>query len=880
MLTWNASEGAESYDVYRKLGSDGTYAVVKNTTELTYTDTDVTAEEPYYYYVIAKNSKNVSNPSDTMQVLTSDGHKGQYVYEKDATVVTVTDKSNDTIFADNASMKLNTNEDVTVKVNINGTLTDTKEVKADTETAFEFKNLKQGRNTVELLFTDKDGNTTRKVYNFVSNPKIDMVVDASFDGENGTVKDGYPTYKTVQSAVETVAADNTASKVIFVKNGTYNERVTVTAPFVSILGEDAVKTNIGYAVCVANGNATSMWDRNAMYVDTTATGFTAENITIENTYNYTNGNDQQADALCIVADETLCVNVRIVGYQDSLLTDTRVKGADGNYLVTRQYFDKCYITGNVDFIYGAGTSVFNDCDIVARYTQYKADGVYTAGRTYAATKYGYTFINCSFTAEDGVADGAYRMARPWGKDDSTVFINCYLGRAINPNGAYGDMSGNSFKNARFAEYGSYGPGYVVNNDRPLLSSKQAAEYTTANIMGDYDVEKVMNSLYKSEVAKEDLTVKATADKTDVTVGNKVTFKAEANGGSEGYTYKFIIHNTDTDQWAKLQDFSANNTLTWTAGKAGNREIFVDVKDVTGKVVRSSVIKVKVAAKAEALSIKATADKTTTVAGDKVTVKAAANGGSGKYTYKFIIHNLDTNEWFKLKDFSADNTFTWTAGKVGNREIFVDVKDATGKVVRCSAIKIKTTAKSNVFAVKATASKTNTVINDKITFKAEATGGSGVYAYKFIVHNTVTNKWYKLQDFGTNSTLTWTAGSVGNREFFIDAKDATGKVVRSKAVTVITAKKDLAVTAGVNKTTAVKGDKVVISSSANGGNGKYTYSYLVHNKTTNKWARLQGFGSNSTLTWTAGGTGDREFFVEVKDATGKVVRSATANVVVK
>ena len=880
VLTWNASEGAESYDVYRKLGSDGTYAVVKNTTELTYTDTDVTAEEPYYYYVIAKNSKNVSNPSDTMQVLTSDGHKGQYVYEKDATVVTVTDKSNDTIFADNASMKLNTNEDVTVKVNINGTLTDTKEVKADTETAFEFKKLKQGRNTVELLFTDKDGNTTRKVYNFVSNPKIDMVVDASFDGENGTVKDGYPTYKTVQSAVETVAADNAASKVIFVKNGTYKERVTVTAPFVSILGEDAVKTNIGYAVCVANGNATSMWDRNAMYVDTAATGFTAENITIENTYNYTNGNDQQADALCIVADETLCVNVRIVGYQDSLLTDTRVKGADGNYLVTRQYFDKCYITGNVDFIYGAGTSVFNDCDIVARYTQYKADGVYTAGRTYAATKYGYTFINCSFTAEDGVADGAYRMARPWGKDDSTVFINCYLGRAINPNGAYGDMSGNSFKNARFAEYGSYGPGYVVNNDRPLLSSKQAAEYTTANIMGDYDVEKVMNSLYKSEVAKEDLTVKATADKTDVTVGNKVTFKAEANGGSEGYTYKFIIHNTDTDQWAKLQDFSANNTLTWTAGKAGNREIFVDVKDVTGKVVRSSVIKVKVAAKAEALSIKATADKTTTAAGDKVTVKAAANGGSGKYTYKFIIHNLDTNEWFKLKDFSADNTFIWTAGKVGNREIFVDVKDATGKVVRCSAIKIKTTAKSNVFAVNATASKTNTVVNDKITFKAEATGGSGVYAYKFIVHNTVTNKWYKLQDFGTNSTLTWTAGSVGNREFFIDAKDATGKVVRSKAITVITAKKDLAVTAGVNKTTAVKGDKVVISSSANGGNGKYTYSYLVHNKTTNKWARLQGFGSNSTLTWTAGGTGDREFFVEVKDATGKVVRSAAANVVVK
>ena len=71
-----------------------------------------------------------------------------------------------------------------------------------------------------------------------------------------------------------------------------------------------------------------------------------------------------------MADQTACINVRLIGYQDTLLTDTRTKDENGNYAVTRQYFNKCYITGNVDFIYGAGTSVFEDCDIVARYTEY------------------------------------------------------------------------------------------------------------------------------------------------------------------------------------------------------------------------------------------------------------------------------------------------------------------------------------------------------------------------------------------------------------------------------------------------------------------------------------------------------------------------------
>ena len=76
--------------------------------------------------------------------------------------------------------------------------------------------------------------------------------------------------------------------------------------------------------------------------------------------------------------------------------------------------------------------------------------------------------------------------------------------------------------------------------------------------------------------------------TDVTANKKYT----GNGGAGVYTYKFIVYNKTTKQWAKLKDFGAVNKLTWKAGSAGERQFYVDVKDSNGTVVRSQVLNVK------------------------------------------------------------------------------------------------------------------------------------------------------------------------------------------------------------------------------------------------------------------------------------------------
>ncbi len=279
------------------------------------------------------------------------------------------------------------------------------------------------------------------------------------------------------------------------------------------------------------------------------------------------------------------------------------------------------------------------------------------------------------------------------------------------------------------------------------------------------------------VVEEPLAISVTKTETEA----NVTFTAEATGGKEGYTYKFIVYNRTTKTWGLVQNFSSNNTCTWTKGSAGDREFYVDVKDAEGNIVRSEMLNVKMTAEATLTGKEAIG------AGEKLTLKAQSNVGAG-CTYKFIIFNPATNQWFKLQDFSSNNTITWTAGNDGTRIFYVDVKDAAGNVTRSKALNVKIgTGSADKLTIKTTVSATTTKVGDKLTFTAEGIGGESGYTYKMVVYNRTTKIWGLVQNFNSNNTITWTAGTEGDREFYIDVKDAAGNVTRSAMMNVKTTK---------------------------------------------------------------------------------------------
>ena len=354
--------------------------------------------------------------------------------------------------------------------------------------------------------------------------------------------------------------------------------------------------------------------------------------------------------------------------------------------------------------------------------------------------------------------------------------------------------------------------------------------------------------------------------TNTTEGKELA--ASVKGGAYDYTYKFIMYNPSADKWTLLSDYSSSRSYILNMKGNGERKIYVDVKDALGNVVRTS--KTITLTGQEPLTVEASKNET-----DKqVTFTAAAAGGSSDYTYKFIVYNKTTGTWGIVQNYSDKNTCTWTKGSAGDRDFYVDVKDSDGNVVRSKAMNVK--IESNKPTAVLTPSATVLSTGDKLTLTA-STDKTGC-TYKFLIYNPATNQWFKLQDFSSKNTCKWTAGSNGTRQFYVDVKDASGNVTRSKVVNVtIGGEGALSVKTTVSANTTKVGDKITFTAEGAGGKAGYTYKMVVYNKTTKTWGLVQNFNANNKITWTAGSAGDREFYIDVKDADGKVVRSSVMNV---
>lgn len=282
-------------------------------------------------------------------------------------------------------------------------------------------------------------------------------------------RDGSGQFRNLWDAIEDCRAFMDYHKVIYVKKGTYKEKVIIPSWLtnIEILGEDRDQTIITYddhANIRLDGKKVIMGTFRTYTVKVEGNDITFKNITIENNA----PRKGQAVALHTEGDRLKFINCRILGNQDTVYT-----GVAG----TRLYFADCYIEGTTDFIFGPSTAWFENCVIFS-----KSDSYVTAASTPKNIKYGYIFNHCKLTAADNVHKVC--LGRPWRPYGYTLFMNCELGNHIVPKGWHNWGKTSNEQTARYAEYNNTGEGANTKDRAPWsrqLTKKEAAKITLEEV---------------------------------------------------------------------------------------------------------------------------------------------------------------------------------------------------------------------------------------------------------------------------------------------------------------------------------------------------------------------------------------------------------------
>lgn len=250
--------------------------------------------------------------------------------------------------------------------------------------------------------------------------------------------DGSGDHDTIQAAI--MAAPYRVSSppwIIHVKPGIYQERLYVQRERggIRLVGGDP-ETTILTGKLHANlpgpdGAPIGTFRTATAQID--GDGFEIENLTIENTA----GPVAQALALRADGDKLVFRNCRFLGWQDTVFLN---RG--------RQYFEKCRIEGHVDFIFGAATAWFENCDIHS-----KKAGYLTAASTPPVQAFGFIFHRCTITGSE-----PYYFGRPWRAHAMTVFIDCHIDDHVRPEGWKEWNASDHAATVRYGELRSSGPG--------------------------------------------------------------------------------------------------------------------------------------------------------------------------------------------------------------------------------------------------------------------------------------------------------------------------------------------------------------------------------------------------------------------------------------
>ena len=227
--------------------------------------------------------------------------------------------------------------------------------------------------------------------------------------------------------------------------GIYRQKLVIRTPGLTIVGQGAENT-----ILIFDDYAQKLDEQGREYITfrtytlaVCADGVRMEQLSIVNDARSPEKKGQEV-ALTVYGDNFQMERCRLTSTQDTLflgpLPPDLIDRYDGFLMdelrqnrPLRQTFRNCLIEGTVDFIFGCGNALFENCEIRSL-TDARDIGYIAAPAHSRSQTEGFLFQCCRLTCEEGVTPGSVYLARPWRDYGLTTFRDCAMDRHIAPAG--------------------------------------------------------------------------------------------------------------------------------------------------------------------------------------------------------------------------------------------------------------------------------------------------------------------------------------------------------------------------------------------------------------------------------------------------------------
>ena len=281
---------------------------------------------------------------------------------------------------------------------------------------------------------------------------------------------------------------------IFLPNGTYDLGETVLTPIyannVSIIGESMDNTIIRNAP----DKTTEGISTTAIFVNNSKNLY-MQDLTLRNDLDYyAVGGTARAVCLQDKGENTICKNVKMFSHQDTYYSNK----------ASKFYWEDSELHGCVDYVCGDGDVVFNRSKFVneSRAKDKKSGSVVIcAPNTSESCTWGYVFLDCNISS----LCNDFTFARSWGGKSKAQFIRTQILDNSLASSRF-TIEGMNVAADKFKEYATTNSeGSITtpksnvikfthssgNNEfETVLSDDEAAQYTVANIFGEWAPDKI------------------------------------------------------------------------------------------------------------------------------------------------------------------------------------------------------------------------------------------------------------------------------------------------------------------------------------------------------------------------------------------------------